>query len=215
MSVKKSIGWTDKTINPIKGICKGGCWYCWSTSFYKRKLLKPKILLDCSVFDKLSMPPKKIFLCSTHDLFGNWISKDWRDIIFSYMESWPQHIFQILTKFPENIDRPMPHNVWLGVTIDGRDPIGEIEKSYALRDAEAKIKFYSFEPLIKLPCLHGLYVFEWVIVGKLMGFGKEWDPNRSRIEEIVNEYREFGVPIFMKDNLKDIWGEKLIQEWPE
>ncbi|GAH33076.1 unnamed protein product, partial [marine sediment metagenome] len=29
MTIKKSIGWTQMTLNPIKGMCKGGCWYCY------------------------------------------------------------------------------------------------------------------------------------------------------------------------------------------
>lgn len=215
MSIEKSIGWTDKTINPIKGMCKGGCWYCWTKPLYKRGFLQPEIRLDLSALHGLTLKSKKIFLCSTHDLFGGWISKKWRDAIFWHINIWKHHTFQILTKFPQNIDRPMPDNVWLGVTLDGIDPLEDVKKSWALRDAKAKIKFYSFEPLIGQPCLKPIYILDWIIIGKLTGHGKKFNPKKRWIEEIVDEYKECDIPIFLKDNLKEIWGKKLIQEFPK
>ncbi len=85
--------------------------------------------------------PSKIFLCSTHELFGDWIPKDWRDEIFETIEACPQHIFQILTKMPENIDRPMPDNVWLGVSVTNRNDV--TAKIPLLFGADAKIHFIS------------------------------------------------------------------------
>jgi len=71
MGIKTSIGWTDMTLNPIKGQCKGGCWYCYYSGkkgFLNRFKQDPTIRLNLDVFEKLPFHKKKIFLCSTHEL---------------------------------------------------------------------------------------------------------------------------------------------------
>ena len=40
---KTKIEWCDYTINPIKGICKNNCWYCYAIRMYKRFGWNPKI----------------------------------------------------------------------------------------------------------------------------------------------------------------------------
>ena len=40
-------------------------------------------------------------------------------------------------------------------------------------------------------------------------------PERGWIESIVDAGRKRNVPIFMKESLRDIWGEPIIQEYPE
>lgn len=224
MSIKTSIGWTDMTLNPIKGRCKGGCWYCYYSGergFLNRFKQDPTIRLDLDVFKKLPFHRKKIFLCSTHDLFGNWIPKHWRDLIFWHIELWPQHTFQILTKFPEHIFKPMPNNVWLGVTVEDASKLCRIIK---LIYRDAKIKFVSFEPLFfskdknhinrREFLLHITKEINWVIVGRLTGFGKIYNPPKWLIEEIVRHCQQLDIPIFLKENLKPIWKERLIQEFP-
>ena len=211
MSIKKSIGWTDMTLNPIKGKCKGGCWYCWTKPLYKRKFLQPRIRLNLDCFFKLPKSPKKIFLCSTHDLFGKWIPSWWRYAVFERIESYPQHTFQILTKFPQNIDRKMPDNVWLGVSITGNKSEDLLRANYLIR-AKAKIKFVSYEPLLE-KAIQGIPGINWIIIGRLTGHGHKWNPKKEWIDSLLFSYSN--IPIFLKDNLREIWGEKLIQEMPE
>lgn len=56
---------------------------------------------------------------------------------------------------------------------------------------------------------------DWVIVGAETGNRKEKViPEREWIQNIVNQCRAAGVPVFLKSSLKDIWGEPLIQEYP-
>ena len=209
MSVKSSIGWCSMTLNPIKGKCKGGCWYCYTFPMYKMGRLSEPIHLELSAFDKLPKSPRKIFLCSTHELFGDWIPKDWRDKIFKKMEGFPQHTFQILTKMPENIDRPMPGNVWLGCSITN---FKDYNKRNTFLRSKAKIKFISLEPLLGAVPGSVVYDIDWVIIGRLTGHGKKHNPERKWIERIVQDCKQNKTPIFMKNNLKEIWGEKLIQE---
>lgn len=233
MSIKKSISWTDITRNPIKGRCQGGCQYCYTDSFYTREFLTEPIRLELSVFKNLpKKKSKKVFLCSTHDLFGYWISRKWRDEIFSEIGLHPQHTFQILTKFPWNIDRPMPPNVWLGTTLTGEKEYRgvpqtvDMKRLLALERIAAQVKFISYEPLLGEP-MAGIDTVDWIIVGRMTGHGRECDPPRAWIEKLVRNCREGDVKIFMKNNLADIWGPRklpgknrptgpdLIQEFPE
>jgi protein gp37 len=218
MSIKNSIGWTDMTLNPIKGRCPGGCWYCYYSG--KRGMLNrlkhdPKIRLELSAFNRLPKRPKRVFLCSTHDLFGEWIKRGWRDLIFRAIEDNPRHTFQILTKFPQNIDRPMPDNVWLGVTVT-QEKLEEVYRIYELKKAQARIKFISFEPLFS-----GFHYnfsdsdIDWIIIGRLTQNGQKYDPPREWIRQLVLRANAFKCKIFMKDNLREIWGKPLIQEFPE
>jgi protein gp37 len=47
--------------------------------------------------------PRRIFVCSMTDLFGEWVPDEWIDRIFGVMVCSPQHVFQILTKRPERM----------------------------------------------------------------------------------------------------------------
>lgn len=66
---KTKIEWCDFTINPIKGICKNDCWYCYAKKMYKRFGWDTHIRQDYLVFSNMPKKPSRIFVGSTHDLF--------------------------------------------------------------------------------------------------------------------------------------------------
>jgi len=155
--------------------------------------------------------PTKIFVCSTFELFYH-RHGFYRDPIFKTIEACPQHTFQILTKMPENIYRPMPENVWLGVSVTNHNDV--FSRYEGLLAAKARVKFISFEPLLE--CTWYLPTrIDWAIIGKLSGYGKKYDPSKALLKRMVREFKFSKVPVFLKNNLKDIWGENLIQEWPK
>jgi protein gp37 len=47
--------------------------------------------------------PRKIFVCSTADLFHEKVEDEWIDRVFAVMALCPQHVFQVLTKRPERM----------------------------------------------------------------------------------------------------------------
>ena len=107
----------------------------------------------------------------------------------------------------------MPDNVWLGVTITGDDD--QWNKAFNLYSQQSKIKFISFEPLFQpIEIIDELWVFDWIITGRVTGQGKKYQPERAWIQEIVDECKNSDTPVFLKNNLKEIWGEPLIQEFP-
>lgn len=223
---KTKIEWADYSWNPIKGLCPIDCKlpdgrsYCYARRMYQRFKWNPKIgfeLHDHVAIDRLQRKNisdgSKVFICSTFELFHPKVPKSWRKDIFSVIECNPKNIFQILTKFPQNIDRPMPDNVWLGVTITGDDD--QWSKGFNLYSQQSKIKFISFEPLFQsIEIIDELWVFDWIIIGRLTGHGNKQQPERAWIKEIVDECKASDTPIFLKNNLKEIWGEPLIQEFP-
>lgn len=223
---KTKIEWTDYVWNPIKGICPVGCWYCYARRMYQRFKWDGGLRLKNDEFRQiynlaLYEFPFKVFVCSTIELFHPSIKKEWRDAIFKTIEKFPWLTFQILTKFPHLIDRPMPDNVWLGVTITGNDDFES--KCYWLEKRKAKVKYWSLEPYfsdIFKPMIPGAWdivaeKLNWIIIGRLTGYGKKYDPSKLMIERAVHRAKYANIPIFLKNNLKETWGEPLIQEMPK
>jgi len=215
---KTKIEWTDYTWNPIKGLCPVGCWYCYARKIYKRFGMNPKVRLN---LNELIMPfpkkPSKIFVCSTFELFHP-IADKWRDEIFEVINLELRHTFIILTKMPENIDRPMPDNVWLGVSVTGEN---DFWRAKQLCGIKAKMKFVSIEPLLSDDCSGPSFTgpildeLSWGIIGRLTGHGKKWDPSKETVSRFVRLFKTRDIPVFLKNNLREIWGAPLIQEFPK
>lgn len=203
--------------NPVKGKCPIGCWYCYARRFYDRFKWGDFIRVDYIEMDiRMPRQPAGIFVCSTMEIFAMEVKPLWRDHIFHRIAIYPQHRFFILTKLPGQIDRPMPPNVWLGTTITGDD--NQWRRGFELfhNAMPATKKFISFEPLFKpVEILDELGNFDWIIVGQLTGYGKKYQPHKSWIHDIVDVCGKKNVPVFLKDNLRPIWGEPLIQEMPD
>jgi protein gp37 len=121
MSDRTSIEWTNASWNPIRARGDGqlgwhcekvspGCTHCYAerlngrlgTGLTYSAPNRPmvKLFLDAKI---LAAPlrwrkPRKIFVCSMTDLFGEWVPDEWIDRIFAVMALAPQHTFQVLTK---------------------------------------------------------------------------------------------------------------------
>ena len=233
--VKNPDGTQGFTSNPIKGYCPVKCRlpdgtiYCYGKACYDRFYWMQEEIGEHGYFAeweiesiKKRKKPAGIFICSTYEIFHPDTNRQIedesvsvRDKIFETIEACPQHRFYILTKMPGNIDRPMPDNVYLGCSITGKEDQWGKGFDFFLR-AEAKKKFISFEPLLApIEILGELVCFDWIIVGRLTGYGKKHDPKLEWIKEIIWACDDYAIKVFLKDNLREIWGEPLIQEMPE
>lgn len=219
---KTKIEWTDFTWNPVTG-CKNKCWYCYGRALNKRfgSHYEPHFW-----WGRLDQPlkvkkPSKIFVCSIADLFGDWIAEDTINYILDVVKKCPQHTFQFLTKNPlRYCDFSFPDNCWIGVTHTGFTKRGYIYDGYM--DSKVVIAFenkrntlLSCEPLlggsisIPLEC-------KWVIIGAMTGQGsQEYQPKIKWIESILNQADNLKIPVFMKNNLKQVWEGELRQEFPK
>lgn len=160
---------------------------------------------------------KRIFVCSMADLFGSWVPTRWIVEVLDAALAAPQHTYLFLTKNPARYLElnelgllPRRDNFWYGSTITSdSDPCFYSDRHNC---------FLSIEPLInefsrRVDKLMGI---KWIIVGAMTGPGaQKHQPEHSWIETIVDVSRQSGVPIFLKNNLQEVWGDPLIQELPE
>ena len=162
--------------------------------------------------DYIDKKGRNIFVCSMADLFGEWVPDSWINEVFKACEKAPHHNYLFLTKNPKRYEElgekgmlPDSHNMWFGFS-----QTETINKSLYIPAGNI---FVSVEPILKetRPCLT-----DWVIVGAETGRRKDKViPKREWIEQIVEDCRKYGIPVFMKSSLADIWGEPLIQEFPK
>lgn len=159
--------------------------------------------------------PRNIFVCSMADLFGAWVPTKWIIEVLEACLAAPQHNYLFLTKNPQRyvqLDEmallPRVDNFWYGTTTT------EAGQSYFI--SEYHKTFTSVEPMTgPLFAQAGGILVDWVIVGAETGHRKEKAvPEKAWVEDLLSACREEGVPLFMKGNLADVWGEDLIQELP-
>jgi len=216
MSIKTSIGWTDISWNPIRGLCPGSCWFCYARKYYKRFGWNPELRLDLQERKLKKIPDdSKVFVCSTNDLFHHAVKPSWRARVFEVIERYPKLTFQVLTKFPENAGGGIIlGNVWFGISLTGKATAdGNWQRFKNFQRVWAPVKFISFEPMMSRSC-YSLEGIDWVIVGALTGYGKKLQPERAWIKSYIDRCAVLDIPVFLKENLRDIWGKGLIQEFP-
>lgn len=162
---------------------------------------------------------RNIFVCSMADLFGSWVPEEWIIRVLDACKKSPQHNYMFLTKNPSRYieletERKLPwaENFWFGSSVT------KLSDKYTWF-AEKKFHwFLSVEPILEdLGEMDPDSVKpEWIIVGAETGNRKDKVvPERAWIENLVCECRKYNIPIFMKSSLEEIWGEPLIQEYPE
>lgn len=166
---------------------------------------------------QLEKNPKKIFVCSMADLFGNWVPDSWIEEVFNACLAAPQHTYLFLTKNPWrylSLDKfrrlPYQDNFWYGSTVTKDDTPAFASSRYNC--------FISVEPLLgkfesnEIESLDGI---KWIVTGAMTGPGsKKYQPPKMWIDSIVDIARQSEIPIFMKDSLQTAWGGPLMRETP-
>lgn len=228
---KSKIEWTDYVCNPVKGICKMGCPYCYAIRMYKRFKWNPEIRFDYSELDKIDKIKlvkeggywyPRIFMGSTHDLFGSWIPDDWIKAMILKAVQNPKINFIFLTKNPKRLDDfYFPQNAWIGYSTTGN-----LFHKWHEKHSD-NIKFVSLEPMQEaMNASFEEYAqridFSWLIIGQETGNRK--GKRLVRIDELnatLEFARKANIKIFVKDNLKFYFNEMLvpilktpIQEYP-
>lgn len=168
--------------------------------------------------DYIGKKGRNIFVCSMADLFGCWVPDEWIEAVFDACKKAPQHNYLFLTKNPGRYielekDRRLPwaDNFWFGSSVT------KLSDRYTWFTEKKFHWFLSVEPILEDlgPMDADAPKPEWVIVGAETGRRKDKVvPERAWIESLLAECRKYGIPIFMKSSLGEIWGEPLIQEFP-
>ncbi len=165
--------------------------------------------------------PRSIFVCSTADLFGDWIPDEWIEDVFESCRRGAQHRYLFLTKNPQRYVRlaeagklPDAPNMWYGTTTTTPD-----DKFFF---HEKLNTFASIEPI--LAPFVGLMDdgispatrCNWIILGAETGNRKgKVEPTREWFAEIVENAAATHTPVFMKNSLIDIVGEEnMLRQYP-
>jgi protein gp37 len=218
MAQATEIEWTDATWNPITGCTKigAGCDNCYAARFAERWrgiLGHPYEqgfdlrLWPTRVHQPLQWrKPRLIFVNSMSDLFHKNVPRTFIDAIFDTMERADHHIYQVLTKRSSLMSRyinqrykndPVPSHIWLGVSIEDSEHVGRLNH---LKQANATIRFISFEPLLGPIGKIDLNGISWAIVGGESGpKARAMSPDWAR--ELRDQCGRQGVAFFFKQ-----WG---------
>ncbi|MGC2182044.1 MAG: phage Gp37/Gp68 family protein [Terriglobales bacterium] len=219
MSLNSHIEWTDATWNPVRGCTKisPGCKHCYAETFAERfrgvKGHPYEQGFDLRLVpEKLTEPfawrsPKLVFVNSMSDLFQDGVTDDYTEAVSEVMATANWHTYQVLTKRSERLRdllggrlqfAAQRENIWWGVSVEDRKyGLPRIEH---LRQAPAKVRFLSIEPLLEDIGVINLSGISWVIVGGESGPGarpmkKEW------VVSVQQQCEAYRVPFFFKQ-----WG---------
>jgi len=159
------IEWTEQTWNPVTGCTKvsPGCRHCYAERMALRlqAMNAPGYARGFDLIlheDRLGQPlerkkPTVYFVGSMADLFHEDVPDAFVDRMLAVIRQTPRHTYLLLTKRAERLprffaNRPVPGNVWLGVTVeDRRYGLPRID---LLRQVPARVRFLSVEPLLGL-----------------------------------------------------------------
>jgi len=186
------IDWSDETINPLGHGCYGTgtkdnpkiCEYCYAVKMAKRNMR------NCDLCAK--------FIPHTHfeqlDKLKQWkkpktiFVQSMGDLFGDWVpDEWIEKVFDACLESPQHR--------YLFLTKNPKRYIKILSKYQTPHDFDRFVDF--------------------VIIGRETGNRKDKIiPKKEWIENIVNYCKEKNVPVFMKNNLKDIWQEPLIQEFP-
>jgi protein gp37 len=219
MSDKSKIEWTDATWNPVRGCTKisAGCTHCYAETFAERFRGVPGHPFEFGfdlrlVPEKLAEPlrwsaSRMIFVNSMSDLFHENVPDDYIESVVQIMLRANWHTYQVLTKRAERMRDLLrgrlryaarQSHIWWGVSVENRKH--GLPRIARLREAPARVRFLSIEPLLEDLGRINLRGIKWVIVGGESGAGArpmaaEW------VRDIRGQCQELGVPFFFKQ-----WG---------
>ena len=175
-----NIEWTERTWNPVTGCTKvsPGC----KRRYAERMALRLQATgaagyargFELTLHaDRLGQPlrrnkPTVYVVCSMADLFHEAVPDDFVDRLLATIRRTPRHTYLLLTNRAERLprffaSRPVPPNVWLGVTVeDRRHGLPRVDH---LRRVPSRVRFLSVEPLLEDLGPLDLDGIGWVLVG--------------------------------------------------
>ena len=219
MSDKSKIEWTDATWNPVRGCTNisPGCTHCYAETFAERFRGVPNHPFEFG-FDLRLVPEKlgdplrwgtsrMIFVNSMSDLFHKEVPDDYIVLVARVMTAANWHTYQVLTKRADRMNSLLKtklrfaaeqNHIWWGVSVENRQH--GLPRVELLRQAPAKVRFLSVEPLLEHLGPIKLKGIDWVIVGGESGPGAR-PMEAAWVRSIRAQCRAEGVAFFFKQ-----WG---------
>jgi protein gp37 len=219
MSASSHIEWTDATWNPLRGCTKvsPGCKHCYAETFAERFRGVPGHPYEHGfdlrlVPEKLTEPvrwktSRMVFVNSMSDLFHEDVPDEYVVAVAKVMELANWHTFQVLTKRADRLRALLSTklrfaaklpNVWWGVSVENKKY--GLPRLAQLRQAPARTRFLSIEPLLEDVGELDLTGIAWVIVGGESGAGAR-PLQRQWVRSIRDQCARQNVAFFFKQ-----WG---------
>lgn len=208
--LKTKIEWADASWNPVVGCLQTPpCPYCYARRIAHRfgESFEPH-WKEKNFQRAMPKKPSRIFVNSMSDIaFWDCV---WMTRVLEKIRQYPQHTFLFLTKEPvyyQYLNFIAPKNCWFGVTITNQSMMNFFaDLIFETTWDETRKLFFSFEPLLEKIELH--VIPDWLIIGAENGNRKgKVIPEREWIDPLL----DLGIPIFMKDSLKPLYGD--LEDW--
>ena len=163
--------------------------------------------------------PRTIFVCSMADLFGEWVPEEYIESVFDACDAAPQHRYLFLTKNPHRYleldDKGLlPRKHWYGYSATTQSQLWKFKHA---DECPCIHLFVSIEPILEpmSPGFCSHVPADWVIIGAETGNRKgKVVPKKDWVMEIAEECEYSGIPVFMKESLRDLMGDDFRQEFP-
>ena len=220
MGLNKSRGqmfpWVTHTFNPIRG-CLYNCNYCYLSSFLSYEMT-PRF--QENELKRGLGKNKVIFVGSTSDMWGEWITVDQIEAVMAHCENYPDNTYLFQSKNPRRFkDFRFPFKTILGTTIETNRQ--RLIKSMAPRVAErveamatlvAKRKMISVEPIMdfdleEMVRIVSLIKPEFISIGSDSKKHGLEEPPWKKVQDLTNALRGI-TEVREKPNLKRLRMEK-------
>lgn len=172
-----------------------------------------------NTLDKIKMG-NNVFVGAMADVFGSWVPNEWISEVLDVCVNNTMHNYMFLTKNPDRYWEleekgilPSGSNMWYGFSYTRNEDQGWASMN-------GKNNFISVEPLLEDLRLFNANVLcpaaKWVIIGAETGNRKnKIVPKLEWVNKILLHCDKFNIPVFMKDSMLPIVGEKnMRREFP-
>lgn len=191
---------------------------------------KPRRIFVQSMGDLfgLSVPDEHIITTIAYaEQHSTWVQGHEHTFIFLTKE--PARMRDMVKKMFSQTQPICRDRLWFGASVTNQADANE--RIPLLLETPAAVRWVSVEPMLGevnlSPFLHPFVSYfptdlrvnyrpalDWVVIGAQTG-PDAVSPKREWIESVVEQCKAAGVPVFLKANLAKVWGEPLIQQYPE
>lgn len=216
--------WVTHEWRPITGKCPHSCKYCYVTAIQNRygniqttpKLHESELKLDLG-------KGNYIFVCSTFDLFNDYVPKEWILKVLAYCNKYPENKYLFQSKNPRRmyvLSEFIPHNSLIATTIesDKEHNISKApnvyERAYFMGELSQNfITCVTIEPILSFN-LNELVTIIKTCKPTFVNIGADSkqikgldEPSRADVDALIFELKKF-TEVKRKTNLDRLMGGK-------